>query len=81
MPTFISNAAPSLESPVFTADLNHDAPGTYDFGVIDSSKFTGSITYTPVNTRNGFWEFTATGFGVGTSSFVSGTFDVIAGTS
>jgi aspergillopepsin I len=77
--TFFENAIPALESPVFTADLRAGAVGSYDFGFIDDSKHTGTITYTAVNTRNGFWEFTATGFGVG-NTFVSGTFDVIADT-
>lgn len=39
---------------------------------IDSSKYTGSITYVPVNTANGFWEFTAGGYAVSTAN-VSGS--------
>ncbi len=69
-----------LASPVFTADLKKGTPGSYDFGFIDSSKYTGDITYTPVNTANGFWEFTGTGYGVGSGSFRSTDIDGIADT-
>ena len=34
---------------------------SYDFGYIDSSKYSGQIYYTPVNNANGFWQFTAGG--------------------
>ena len=78
--TFFSNAAPSLAAPLFTADLIKGAPGSYDFGFIDSSKYTGAITYVPVNSGNGFWEFTGTGYAVGSSSFVSSSIDAIADT-
>jgi hypothetical protein len=70
----------SLASPVFTADLKKGTPGTYDFGFIDSSKYTGSISYTSVNTANGFWEFTGSGYAVGSSSFKSLSIDAIADT-
>jgi aspergillopepsin I len=69
-----------LASPVFTADLKKGGPGSYDFGFIDSSKYTGDITYTSVNTANGFWEFTGTGYGVGSGSFTSSSIDGIADT-
>ncbi|KAI9753438.1 MAG: CDP-diacylglycerol-inositol 3-phosphatidyltransferase [Chaenotheca gracillima] len=78
--TFFDNAKSGLQSPLFTADLKHQAPGSYDFGFIDSSKYTGSISYTPVNTANGFWEFTSNGYAVGTAAFKSLSIDSIADT-
>lgn len=78
--TFFDNAKASLDSPVFTADLGYHAPGTYNFGFIDDSAYTGSITYTSVSTSQGFWEFTSTGYAVGTGSFVSTSLDGIADT-
>jgi aspergillopepsin I len=36
-----------LEAPVFTADLKKGAPGSYDFGFIDLSKYYGDITWVP----------------------------------
>lgn len=65
---------------LFTVDLKHAAPGTYDFGFIDDSKHTGSITYTPVNSAQGFWEFTGTGYAVGDGSFKQQSIDAIADT-
>ncbi len=78
--TFFANVMSSLASPVFTANLKKGTPGAYDFGFIDSSKYTGSITYTPVNTANGFWEFTGSGYAVGTGSFKKLRIDAIADT-
>jgi hypothetical protein len=78
--TFFDNVKSSLASPLFTANLLKGEPGTYDFGYIDSSKYTGSISYTPVNTANGFWEFTGSGYAVGSGSFQSLQIDAIADT-
>ena len=69
-----------LEQNVFTADLKKGAPGTYDFGFIDSSKYTGDITYTPVDNSRGFWEFTGTGYQVGDGEFQDASIDAIADT-
>lgn len=54
--------------------------GTYNFGFIDTSAYTGSITYTSVSTRQGFWEWTSTGYAVGSGSFTSTSIDGIADT-
>lgn len=64
--TFFDNVMPSLAEPVFTADLRHDAVGAYEFGRIDTSKFTGDMAWIPVNTTQGFWQFETSGFAVGT---------------
>jgi len=60
--TFFSNIQSQLAQPVFTVFLNESNTGEYEFGNIDSSKFTGNINYTPVNTENGFWQFTSTSY-------------------
>lgn len=78
--TFFSNAIPTLAAPLFTANLKKGAPGSYNFGYIDTSAYTGSITYVPVNTANGFWEFSSNGYAVGSGAFVSSTIDAIADT-
>ena len=66
--TFFTNVRPSLAKPLFTVNLNHDKPGSYDFGFIDSSKYTGDIKYLPVDNSQGFWGVTSTSYGVGDSS-------------
>ena len=78
--TFFFNAINSLPAPVFTANLKKGAPGNYNFGYIDSTEHTGTITYVPISTANGFWEFTGNGYAVGTGSFVSTSIDAIADT-
>jgi aspergillopepsin I len=35
---------------------------------IDSSKYTGNITYVPVDNSQGFWQFTAGGYAIGDGS-------------
>ena len=78
--TFFQNAIPTLLNPLFTANLKKGAPGNYNFGYIDTSEYTGSITYTAVNTANGFWEFTGSGYGIGSGKFVTSSIDAIADT-
>ncbi|KAI0505372.1 secreted aspartic proteinase precursor [Xylaria bambusicola] len=79
--TWFDNIKGSLDSPVFAVDFKAGGvPGSYDFGYIDSSKYTGSIAYTSVSTRQGFWEFTSTGYAVGSGSFKSTSIDGIADT-
>ncbi|TAQ84514.1 hypothetical protein B7494_g7154 [Chlorociboria aeruginascens] len=67
--TFFENAQPSLDSPLFAAYLPASGDGTYDFGATDSSKYTGTIQYVPVDSSNGFWEYTSTKYKVGSATY------------
>lgn len=79
--TFFDNAKPTLSASLFTVDLKKNAPGSYNFGFIDNSKYTGSITYVPVDSSRGFWEFTSSGYSVGSNgSFKPVSIDAIADT-
>lgn len=78
--TFFDNAASSLESPLFTCDLKRGAPGSYDFGFIDDSKYTGEITYTNVDNSQSFWGFTTSGYAVGDAPMTDQAIDSIADT-
>ncbi|KAH8688973.1 aspartic proteinase II-1 [Talaromyces proteolyticus] len=66
--TFFDNVKDYLSKPIFGVLLKHGAPGVYDFGFTDDSKYTGEITYTDVDDSEGFWSFTADGYSVGSSS-------------
>lgn len=55
--TWFENIQDELEAPVFTADLEEDASGTYEFGVIDHNKYSGQLHYTPIDKSNGWWQF------------------------
>ena len=52
--TFFENVMNDLSEPLFTANLKDNmGAGTYEFGVIDNSKFTGDISYTDVDNSQG----------------------------
>lgn len=57
--TFFDNIIDTLDVAAWTADLKYHTAGTYDFGVIDDSKYKGDITYVEVDDSQGFWGFTA----------------------
>ncbi|KAI4259314.1 MAG: hypothetical protein L6R42_004632 [Xanthoria sp. 1 TBL-2021] len=63
--TFFENVMPSLDKPVFTANLRHHELGSYEFGKIDESQFEGPITYTPVDASSGFWQIESKSFAIG----------------
>lgn len=46
-------------------DLKKGEPGTYTFGIIDSTKYTGDLTYVDVDSSRGFWSFAVSGYAVG----------------
>ncbi|KAK1456443.1 eukaryotic aspartyl protease [Colletotrichum melonis] len=71
--TFFDNVMPSLAEPVFTADLRKKTVGAYEFGRIDSSKFTGQMAWIPVNTTSGFWQFSSEKFQVAGGQVQQGT--------
>ncbi|ROW08629.1 hypothetical protein VPNG_06247 [Cytospora leucostoma] len=78
--TFWYNALDSLDSPVFSANLKHNEAGTFDFGFINESAYTGDLTYVDVDTDPGYWTFTSSGYQVGSGDFVSSSIDGIADT-
>lgn len=78
--TLFSNLKPHLDQPIFTVDIKHQADGTFGFGFIDSSKYTGNITYTDVDNSGGFWSITSTGYQIGDGDFVPLTYSGIVDT-
>lgn len=75
--TFFDTVQSQLDSPLFAVTLKHNAPGTYDFGFIDNSKYTGQLAYTPVDNSQGFWSFTADSYSAGSAQ--GGSIQGIAG--
>ncbi|SCV47239.1 probable endothiapepsin precursor [Fusarium fujikuroi] len=78
--TFFDNAKTEHGAGVFTADLKHDAPGTYTFGVINKTAYEGDITYTTVDSSTGMWTFTSTGYAVGKGNVTKTPIAAIADT-
>ncbi|KAI8626539.1 acid protease [Xylariaceae sp. FL1651] len=67
--TFFENAVSSLAEPLFTADLRPKFVGAYEFGRIDSTKYTGPLSWVPVDPSEGLWQFTSEFFAVNGSDF------------
>ena len=67
--TFFTNAVgQGLPSALFTALLKKGEPGAYTFGELDDSQYTGEITYTDVDSSQGFWTFSPTSYSIGKES-------------
>lgn len=62
--TFFDNVMNDLDQPLFTADLNNDTSGTYEFGTIDTTKFTGNLAWAAVDATNGFWQVQSNSFAI-----------------
>ncbi|GAP89412.1 putative eukaryotic aspartyl protease [Rosellinia necatrix] len=62
--TFFENVMPDLAEPLFTADMRAGANGAYEFGRIDTTKFTGDMTFVDIDNTQGFWQFTSDKFAV-----------------
>ncbi|KAH6614256.1 aspartic peptidase domain-containing protein [Boeremia exigua] len=67
--TFFDNVMKDLAMPVFTADLNPDGTGNYEFGSINMTKTVGAMAWIPVKAETGFWQFASTKFAVGDQMF------------
>lgn len=79
--TFFDTVKDQLDAPLFAVTLKYHAPGSYDFGFIDKSKFTGELAYADVDDSQGFWQFTADGYSVGKGDAQKAPITGIAGES
>lgn len=70
---FFENIADQLEEQLFTADLDVDASGTYEFGKLDKSKYQGELHTTPIDNSRGFWEFPSNSYSIGGKDVQSST--------
>ena len=73
--TFFDTVKSQLDAPLFAVTLKHQAPGSYDFGFIDHSKYTGDLTYADVDSSQGFWMFDAKA-GLSDFTAIAGMFKV-----
>lgn len=81
--TWFDNILPTLAAPVFTTSLKRRTAGTFDFGFIDPSKYSGEIVYTPLLNgplSKGYWDFAPTGFSIGSGPTQPASFPAIVDT-
>jgi len=64
--TFFDTIKSQLAMPVFSVNLKNDSTGTYQFGGIDNTKFTGELTTVPLQ-PGGFWQVASPTFTVGST--------------
>lgn len=62
--TFFENIMGALAAPLFTANLKANAGGTYTFGQIDPSEYSGAIHYAAVDHSQGYWQVTSTRYSI-----------------
>ena len=66
---FWLRAGAGLEEPyLFTVDIYNNQNGTFDFGYIDTAKFTGDITFGSIDTSRTNWNIKLTGFAIGSGA-------------
>jgi hypothetical protein len=64
--TFWLRTGADLEMPyLFAVNIFQDQDGTFDFGFIDTAKYTGEITFAPMETTLTNWNFKMNGFAIG----------------
>ncbi|KAJ3474143.1 hypothetical protein NLG97_g9971 [Lecanicillium saksenae] len=78
--TWFTNVKDQLDAPLFTANLNDRAAGTYNFGFIDKKEYNGTIAYSPADGSRGYWGFKVDNYGVNTDKPDHNGFDAIADT-
>lgn len=78
--TFFGNIKSSLKRPLFIVDLRTDGSGSYDFGFIDKSKYSGNITHVGINNTGGFWQLASPAFKIDGERYINtGAAPAIAG--
>ncbi|CZT51557.1 related to aspartic proteinase precursor [Rhynchosporium secalis] len=69
--TFFETLGPTLQRNVFASNLRAEGNGSWDFGYIDQSKFSGDITWAPVINGSAwkYWAVSVGTYAVGEKSF------------
>jgi len=78
--TFWENIGPQLDKNLFAVTLRKNASGSFDFGYIDHSRYTGRITYMNIVPNSGYWMLNAGGYRIGQQKAVKYAFNKIVDT-
>ncbi|KAF7559151.1 hypothetical protein G7046_g5003 [Stylonectria norvegica] len=78
--TYADNVKSKLAQPLFTANLQKGKAGSYNFGYIDRSQYSGGIHYTKIDSGNLFWKFSVSGYQIGSNRYVANNWPAIVDT-
>jgi len=78
--TFFGNVGPLLDKNLFAVALRKGASGSFDFGYIDHSRYTGGITYMPIVPNSGYWMLDQGAYRIGQQKAVVYSFNKIVDT-
>ncbi|KAI1470475.1 acid protease [Daldinia caldariorum] len=78
--TWFENMKPSLDAPLFTADLQPGGKGVYNFGYVNKSMYTGNLIYADVDSSRGYWMITPSGYSIGDGKFNSTKWNAVVDT-
>lgn len=74
----MSTPTRSLPWRIASRKLTKRAAGNYNFGFLDTTEFVGPLSFVDVNATDGFWQFEATAFSIGSGdSKVNGSSMVV----
>lgn len=78
--TFFGNIGSQLDKNLFAVTLRQNASGSFDFGFIDPSRYTGRITYMNIVPNSGYWMLNAGAYRIGQQKAVKYNFNKIVDT-
>jgi aspergillopepsin I len=77
--TFFENAKLQLKVPLFAAILKQDALGSYDFGFVNESRYTGELNYVNIDSSRGHWSFKFSGYDLGSGEITNDPLEGVIG--
>lgn len=77
--TFFENSKLQLKLPLFAAILKQDALGSYDFGFVNRSRYTGELSYVDVDSSRGHWSFKVSGYDLGNGEVTNDPLEGVIG--
>ncbi|KAI0154557.1 aspartic protease pepB [Xylariaceae sp. FL1272] len=78
--TFFENAKLQLELPLFAACLRAEGLGSYDFGFINESRYSGELNYVNVDSSHGHWSFEVSAYDFGKGEVINGPLEGVIDT-
>jgi aspergillopepsin I len=68
-----------LKLPLFAAILKQNTLGSYDFGFVNRSRYTGELSYVDVDSSRGHWSFKVSGYDLGNDEIINDPLEGVIG--